>query len=189
MKKPLAFAIAITIASAIAAGCAVQTGNEVMSKKFSLEGFQAANLPHPGTITFIESWNDKPKTESADQYPDSFKFRCIDENEDIVPRDRAQLCIPIMEFNVKAVDEAGNPHPFKGAHFISITAYGPNHRFVEVTDSVPQSPSPLPEPPRISPKTPSAPAPPGARLATQSSVSARKPMGFWERIRKAMRGI
>ncbi|WP_143281816.1 hypothetical protein, partial [Caballeronia humi] len=127
-----AFAIAIAGASTITAGCAVQTGNEGMSKEFSLEGFQAAYLPHPGNITFIESWSREPKIESADQYPDAFKFRCIDAKGNIVPKDRAKLCIPIVEFNVNAVDEAGKPHQFKGAYFISITAYGPNHRFVEV---------------------------------------------------------
>ncbi|SAL15868.1 hypothetical protein AWB69_00783 [Caballeronia udeis] len=145
MTKLVALTIALATSIVLGAGCSTQTEGKVMPKDFSLEGFQPATLPHPGAITFIESWNDIPKRKSADEYPDSFKFLCLDENEKEVSRDKAKWCIPIVEFDIFSVDDNGKSVPFKEASSISITAYGPGHRFVRSLSTAPRPPSPAPK--------------------------------------------
>jgi hypothetical protein len=139
-KKMPALTIAVATSMVLATACSTQIEGKVMPKDFSLEGFQLASLLHPGAITFIESWNDVPKRKSADEYPDSFKFLCLDENEKEVSRDKAKWCIPIVEFDVFSVDDNGKSVPFKEASSISITAYGPGHRFVRSLSTAPRPP-------------------------------------------------
>ncbi|MGA7815726.1 hypothetical protein [Caballeronia sp.] len=168
-----------------------------MPNDFSLEGFQPANVPHPGTITFIESWNDVPKRKRADEYPDSFKFLCLDENEKEVSRDKAKWCIPIVEFDVFSVDDNGKSVPFKEASSISITAHGPNHRFVRSLSSAPRPPSPAVPVPGSAAGRAVPPADIGGASRTASSSSApqqkyeldKLQMTFWERLKRTIRDI
>jgi len=178
-----------------------------MPKDFSLEGFQPASLPHPGTITFIESWNDIPKQKNADEYPDSFKFLCLDEKEKEVSRDKAKWCIPIVEFDVFSVDDNGKSVPFKEGSFISITAYGPDHRFVRSLATPPRPPSPAAPVPKSGGGSAVPPGDIGSASRTGSSSSAtqlksapsapqsfgtvldKTRMTFWERIKRTIRDI
>jgi hypothetical protein len=207
MTKLLRLITAGATSIVLATGSFAQTEGKVMPKDFSLEGFQSASLPHPGTITFFESWNDVPKRKLADEYPDSFKFLCLDENEDEVSRDKAKWCIPIVEFDVFSVDDNGKSVPFKEGSFISITAYGPEHRFVRSLATPPQPPSPTAPVPKSDAESAVLPGDIGgaSRIASSSSVaplqldsSVTQPFGvewgkpqmtFWERLKRTIRDI
>jgi hypothetical protein len=205
MTKLIGLTTALATSIVLVAGCSTQTEGKTMPKDFSLEGFQPASLPHPGTITFVESWNDVPKRKSADEYPDSFRFLCLDENEKEVSRDKAKWCIPIVEFDVFSVDDNGKSVPFKEGASISITAYGPGHRFVRSLSSAPRPPLPP-----VSKSGAGSAVPPGdigdaSRTAWSSSANlqnsdpsasqsfASEPdktqMTFWERLKRTIRDI
>ncbi|WP_158934014.1 hypothetical protein [Burkholderia sp. S171] len=176
-----------------------------MPKDFSLEGFQPASLPHPGTIAFIESWNDVPKRKSADEYPDSFKFLCLDENEKEVSRDKAKWCIPIVEFDVFSVDDNGKSVPFKEGSSISITAYGPGHRFVRSLSSAPRPPLPPVPKSGAGSAVPHGDIGDASRTAWSSSANLQNSdpsasgssggeldktqMSFWEKLKRTIRDI
>ncbi len=199
MTKSIESIAGALMAAVLTTACSTQTQEKPMSKEFSLDGFQAASLPHPGTITFIESWNDLPKRKSADEYPDSFKFLCLDENENEATRDKAKWCIPILEFDIFSTGEDGKSVPFEKASSISITAYGPNHRFVRSLSTAP----PPPLPPESAPKPmPESAVPPAqmnsaaqaASLSTdwhKAGVATRDQtqLTFWEKLKKAIRGV
>ncbi|MEA3114714.1 MAG: hypothetical protein QOG58_4513 [Caballeronia sp.] len=208
MTKLLRSITAVATSIALATGCFAQTEGKVMPRDFSLEGFRPASLPHPGTITFIESWNDVPKRKSADEYPDSFKFLCLDENEQEVSRDKAKWCIPIVEFDVFSVDDNGKSVPFKEGSFISITAYGPDHRFVRSLATPPRPPSPAAPVPKSGAESAVSPRDIGgaSRIASSSSVTPLKSgssvppqtfgvkqdkmqMTFWERLNRTILGL
>ncbi|CAN7153675.1 hypothetical protein LJR034_000086 [Caballeronia sp. LjRoot34] len=207
MTKLLGLSTAIATSIALATGCSTQTERKIMPKDFSLEGFQPASLPHPGTITFIESWNDVPKRKSADEYPDSFRFLCLDENEKEVSRDKAKWCIPIVEFDVFSVDDNGKSVPFKEGSSISITAYGPGHRFVRSLSTAPRPPSPAAPAPKPGAGSAVPQGGPGGASRTASSSSAtslksaqsasqsfgtmldKTQMTFWERLKRTIRDI
>jgi hypothetical protein len=207
MTKLIALTTAVATLIVLATGCSTQTEGKIMPKDFSLKGFQPAALPHPGTITFIESWNDVPKRKSADEYPDSFRFLCLDENEKEVSRDKAKWCIPIVEFDVFSVDDNGKSVPFKEGSSISITAYGPGHRFVRSLSTAPRPPSPAPPVPKSGA---GSAVPPGdigdaSRTAWSSSANPQNSdpsasqsfgseldktrMTFWERLKRTIRDI
>ncbi|WP_165986894.1 hypothetical protein [Caballeronia sp. SBC1] len=204
MTKLLGFITAVATAIALATGCSTKIEGKIMPKDFSLEGFQTATSSHPGTITFIESWNDVPKRKTADDYPDSFKFLCLDENEKEVSRDKAKWCIPIVEFDVFSVDDNGKSVPFKEASSISITAYGPDHRFVRSLSTAPRPPSPAAPVPKSGSAMPpnigdasrtasstnatplkSAPSVPQSSGAVQDKTQTT----FWERLKRTIRDI
>jgi hypothetical protein len=107
-----------------------------MAKQFP-RGAQEPSAPHPGSIAFKYSWNQSTEIKDASKYPEDFIFRCADANGERTDRAHAAWCIPLVEVETVSVDENGRPVALKEADSVSISEYGPEHTFIEHTQSVP----------------------------------------------------
>jgi len=128
--------IIIAALSAYGCGCTANIGSTNMTKHLP-PGAQDPKLPHPGTIAAKYSWNHSEETWTVSDLPDSFIFRCFDEGGKRIGRANAAWCIPVVEIETVSVDENGNPVAPKDADSISISEYGPEHTFIEHTQSFP----------------------------------------------------
>lgn len=96
-------------------------------------GAQTPDAPHPGMITLHHAWNGSTQTLRAQDYPDSFTFRCVDARGEPAERARAAWCVPVVEIESVSVDAAGRPVAPTDAVQIESTTYGPGHRFLDHT--------------------------------------------------------
>lgn len=136
---------------------------------------QDAKAPHPGTLTIRSLWNKSEVKESSESWPDGNIFFCWNEKDEVVSRNKAKWCVPLVEFETLSVDEAGKPVPPNHASFISRKEYGPNHTFVR---SVSTPPVRVPPPELRAPDTnPSAPAsaPKSSALDAQGHTGPTQP--------------
>jgi hypothetical protein len=122
--------------SALAYGCMANTGATNMMQHFP-PGAQDPKSPHPGTIAAKYYWNNSTETWTVSDLPESFIFRCFDENGKSAQRANAAWCIPLVEVETVSVDENGNPVAPRDADSVSISEYGPGHTFLQHTQSAP----------------------------------------------------
>ncbi|WP_144021240.1 hypothetical protein [Caballeronia sordidicola] len=100
-------------------------------------GAQDPQRPHPGTITAKYDWDGSTEFWKASDLPDSFTFRCFNENGKRTSRANAAWCIPVVEVETVSSDEQGNPVAPNEADSVSNSIYGPGHTFLEHTSSPP----------------------------------------------------
>ncbi|KFG98726.1 hypothetical protein GQ56_0101790 [Burkholderia paludis] len=115
----------LSLACALAAGCA---GAPALPP-----GAQAPDAPHPGTIALHDAWNGSTRTLRAQDYSESFTFRCFDTRGEPTERARAAWCVPVVEIESVSVDAAGRAAAPAEAVRIESTAYGPGHHFLDHT--------------------------------------------------------
>jgi hypothetical protein len=203
--------VALMAAVMVIACAASNTGVQKVTETTKQEGMRDPKTPHPGAITFVYLWNGTRETKQASDWPERMAWYCTDSDKREVARSdsRATRCIPIVEIETLSVDENGKPVAPSEADFISIKEYGPNHTFVRSTSSPPslkqrseQMPKPdgsmhgdmssdtQPQSYGPSSSSPSLDVSSAARRTSSSyGEGVDKPSGFWERIKKAIRGI
>ncbi|VWC52005.1 hypothetical protein [Burkholderia lata] len=115
----------LSLACALAAGCAYTPGPP--------PGAQAPDAPHPGTIALHHAWNGSTQSQRAQDFPESFIFRCVDARGEPAERARAAWCVPVVEIEAVSVDSAGRPVAPADAVRIESSTYGPGHRFLDHT--------------------------------------------------------
>ncbi|MBN3784400.1 hypothetical protein G3O06_43870 [Burkholderia sp. Ac-20345] len=96
-------------------------------------GAQAPDAPHPGTIALHHAWNGSTESLRAQDFPESFTFRCVDAHGEPAERARAAWCVPVVEIESVSVDGAGRPVAPADAVRIESSTYGPGHRFLDHT--------------------------------------------------------
>jgi hypothetical protein len=103
-----------------------------------LPGAQDPAAPHPGTITATFAWNHSTEYWKASDFPDSFTFRCFDNDGNLTARSMAAYCVPVVEVVTVSTNKEGEPVPPKGAASISNSVYGPDHTFLGHTTAQPR---------------------------------------------------
>ncbi len=106
---------------------------EMMPRR--LAGAQDPAMPHPGTITARFMWNHSTDYWKAADFPDSFAFRCFDNEGNPTARSKAAWCIPVVEVVTVSTDKEGKPVAPKGAASVSNSVYGPGHVSLEHTSA------------------------------------------------------
>lgn len=183
--------------AATACGGISTSGATDMAKQFP-RGAHEPSAPHPGSIAFKYAWNQSTEIKDASKYPEDFVFRCADANGKRTARAHAAWCIPLVEVETVSVDENGKPVAPKEADSVSISEYGPEHTFIQHTQSVPhlkrqreldrQRQSPSQE--DITPQRPQSfkPNQSGYTLSEYRELPLQGRVGWWERL-KAWIGI
>lgn len=109
-------------------------------------------------------------------------LNCWNEKDEVVPRDRAKWCVPLVEFETLSVDEQGRPVPPNRASFISRKDYGPNHTFIGSASTPPvrvppsEFRAPRAEPPTYRPEPQKDGFPAYHRLPVER-------IGWWEKVK------
>ncbi len=104
-------------------------------------GVQDPRAPHPGTITVSYAWNDTRDVLDARTLPDSFIFRCNDANGELVGRDSAVSCVPVVAIETISRDKAGRLVSPSNADTIVSLVFGPGHVLLESVESGPRDES------------------------------------------------
>jgi hypothetical protein len=87
--------------------------------------------PHPGTIVFRTAWNHSERTEQAARVPEANKFVYFEASgRETSNPVQAAARIPIVEVEMSSFDASGHlVEPAKAVR-ISISEYGPGHKFL-----------------------------------------------------------
>lgn len=150
---------------------------------------QDAKAPHPGTLTFRYLWNNSVETGSSASWSDGNIFYCWNEKDEVVPRDEARWCVPLVEFETLSVDANGKPVPPNKADFISIKKYGPNHTYVG-SMSTPPTRTPPPAfrvPDAIPPAPASAPHSFGPEVIAPLATNDASKASWWSQVKRWIR--